>query len=131
MKKFLVVVIVLGFAAFYGYKILDRKADERHARERVSLMFERLKSGTLADEQDAIGYWRVGHPEVASEASANDFARFRGARQIGRVQSFNLVSSAVVEGSDAFQRHVDIVCNVNGRPLKIRATHGFPLEWSD
>lgn len=129
MKKFLLIVIVLGFAAFQGYKILDRKADERNARQRVSLMFERLKSGTLADEQDAIGYWRVGHPEAATQESANEFERFRSEGKLGRVESFTLVSSQIVELGDASQRHVDIVCNVNGHPLKIRAVHAFPLKW--
>lgn len=131
MKKFLLIVIILGFAAFQGYKVLDRKADERHARQRVSLMFERLKSGTIADEQDAIGYWRVGHPEPASEASANDFARFRGGRKLGRVESFTLLSSQIVERGDASQRQVDIICNVNGQQLKIRAVHASPLQWID
>ena len=131
MKKFLIVVVVLGIVAVQGYKILDRKADERNARQRVSLMFERLKSGTLADEQDAIGYWRVGHPEAASQETANLFARFRGERNIGRVDSYSFVSSKLVEGGDASQRYVDIDCTVNGRPLRLRATHAFPLQWID
>ncbi len=131
MKKFLLIVIVLGFVAFQGYKILDRKADERNARQRVSMMFERLKSGTLADEQDAIGYWHVGHPEAASEATANEFARFRAERKIGRVESFTLLSSKLVELGDASQRHVDIICDVNGQQLNIRAVHAFPLQWND
>jgi len=131
MKKFLLIAIVLGFAAFQGFKVLDRRADERNARQRVSLMFERLKSGTLADEQDAIGYWHVGHPEAASEATANEFARFRADRKLGRIESFTLLSSQLVELSDASQRHVDIICNVNGTQLKIRAVHAFPLQWID
>jgi hypothetical protein len=131
MKKFLVIVIVLGFAAFQGFKILDRKAEERNARERVSLMFERLKTGVLADEQDAIGYWRVGHPEPASDSSANEFGRFRSQGKLGRIESFTLVSSRLYELNDASQRHVDIVCTVNGRQVKIRAVHGLPLEWID
>lgn len=131
MKKFLLVVIVLGIAAFQGFKVLDRKADERNARQRVSLMFERLKSGTLADEQDAIGYWRVGHPEAASEGTANEFSRFRAEGKLGKVESFTLLSSQVVEGSDASQRHVDVVFDVNGQQRKIRAVHAFPLKWID
>lgn len=131
MKRFLLIVIVLGFVAFQGYKVLDRKAEERNARQRVSLMFERLKSGTLADEQDAIGYWRVGHPEPATEASANEFSRFRSERNLGRVESFTLLSSQLVELGDASQRHVDIICTVNGHQLKIRAVHTFPLQWID
>ena len=131
MKKFLLFVVVVGIAAFQGYKSLDRKAEERNARERIGLMFERMKSGSVPDEQDAIGYWRVGHPETASGETANAFAKFRGERSLSRVDSYSIGSSQVVEGGDAAQRHVDVTCTVNGRELKIRAVHNFPLQWID
>jgi hypothetical protein len=131
VKKFLLVALILGVLGFQGYKVLDRKADERNARERVSLMFERMKSGSLPDEQDAIGYWHVGHPETASTETANGFARFRAQRNVGRVETYSIVSTQVSEGGIAASRYVDIVCVVNGRDLKIRAVHKFPLEWID
>ncbi len=131
MKKFLLIAVVLGVVAFQGYKILDRKAEERNARQRIATMFERLKGGTLADEQEAIGYWRVGHPEVPSEESVNLFARFRAKRGLGKIESYTVVSSRVAEGGDTSQRFIDFVCTVNGREVKIRARHGQPLEWID
>ena len=131
MKRFLLFALVLGVLGFQGYKTLDRRADERNARERVSLMFERLKSGSLPDEQDAIGYWHVGHPETASTETANGFAKFRAQRNIGPVESYSIVSTRVSETGTAASRYVDVVCTVHGRDLKIRAVHKFPLEWID
>ena len=131
MKKFLLFLVVVVVLGFQGYKVLDRRTEERSARERVSLMFERLKSGSVPDEQDAIGYWHVGHPETASTETVNGFAKFRAQRNLGRVDSYSITSSEVHEGDAARSRYVDIVCSVNGKDLKIRAVHKFPLEWVD
>ena len=130
MKKFILFLVVAGVLAVQGYKILDRKADERNSRERISKMFERLQSGSLADEQEAIGYWRVGHPESASEETANAFARFRARKGLRKIETYAITSSHVVDGSGA-ARSIEFVCLVNGRELRIRARHGFPLEWID
>jgi hypothetical protein len=131
VKKFLLFAAIVGIIVVQGYKVLDRKAEERNAHQRVSLMFERLKTGILADEQEAIGYWRVGHPESPSDETANAFAKFRGQRNLSRIESYSIVSSQLIEGNVALGRHVDFQCVVNGRPLRIRATHKLPLEWLD
>lgn len=129
MKKFLIFVVVLAIVGFQGYKILDRRAFEENSRKRVEGMFENLKSGNLADEQDAIGYWRVGHPEAASQDSVNSFARFRSAGNFGAVQSFGIVSTETGAASDSYARYIDLTCQVNGKTLRIRARHHQPLEW--
>ncbi len=129
MKKILLFVVIAGVVVVQGYKVLDRKAEERNAQQRVSLMFERLKTGVLADEQEAIGYWRVGHPEATDESMVSAFSAFRKERGIGRVETFSIVSSQLFEGAEAQLRYVDFLCTVNGRQLRIRARHKLPLEW--
>ncbi len=129
MKKFLLVVVALALVGFQGYKILDRRAFEENSRKRVQGMFDSLRTGVLADEQEAIGYWRVGHPEASNEENANAFARFRSAGKLGAIQSFELVSSQVVAASDSYARSVEITCEVNGKTLRLRARHHQPLEW--
>jgi len=129
VKKFLLAVVVLALVGFQGYKVLDRRAFEENSRKRVQSMFDSLKTGVLADEQEAMGYWRVGHSEVANEENASAFARFRAAGKIGTVQSFEIVSSQVVGASDTYARSVEITCEVNGKTLRLRARHHQPLEW--
>ncbi len=92
-------------------------------------MFDNLKSGSLADEQDAIGYWRIGHPEVANSESVAAFGRFRSEGSLGAIQSFSLVSSQVVAASDSYARSAEVTCQVNGKTVRIRARHKQPLEW--
>ena len=129
MKKFLIVIAVLAVAVFFGYKRLDGRALEANSRGRVEGMLKSLQSGTLADEQEAIGYWRVGHPEAANEANANAFARFRAEGALGVVTSYAVVSSVLVPGSSADTRSVEIAVNINGKPFRLRARHKQPLEW--
>ena len=131
MKKFLLIVIVLGFAAFQIFKYTDRKAFEENSRKRVQAMFEGLQRGDTASEQDAIGYWRIGHTEAPSQDSVNGFARFRSAGSLGGVQSFSIVSTQLVDASDTYTRYVDVTCLVNSKTLRIRARHHQPLEWAN
>ena len=129
MKKFLIVLAVLAVAGFFGYKKLDSRALEAHSRERVEGMLKGLQAGTLADEQEAMGYWRIGHPEPASDANANAFARFRGEGQLGEVKSFTIVSTQLIPASSATGRSVEISATINGKPVRLRAKHKQPLEW--
>ena len=94
MKKFLIAVVVLAAAGLVGFKKLDNSAFERNSRLRVENMLKNLQTGRLADEQEAIGYWRVGHPEAATEASVSAFARFRAEGSLGEVKSFSIVSNS-------------------------------------
>ena len=129
MRKFLIVIAVLAVAGFFGYKKLDGRALEENSRTRVEGMLTSLRSGSLADEQEAIGYWRVGHPEAASEANANAFARFRAEGPLAEVKSFTIVSTQLIPASSADARSVEITVDVNGKPLRLRARHKQPLEW--
>jgi hypothetical protein len=130
MKKLILAVVVLAVAGFQIYKVTDRKAFEENSRKRVLSMMESLQRDTIPDEQDAIGYWRIGHPEVAREENVNAFARFRATGGLGPVKTFSIVSSQLVDASDTYARYVEITCMVNGKQLRIRARHHQPLEWA-
>ncbi len=129
MRKFLIIMAVLAVAAFFGYKKLDGRALEANSRTRVESMLKNLQSGSLADEQEAMGYWRIGHPEAASESNVNAFARFRNEGPLGEVKSFAIVSTQLTPASSATGRSVEITVDVNGKPLRLRARHKEPLEW--
>lgn len=129
MKKFLIVTVVLAAVGFVGFKKLDNSALERSSKQRVEGMLKGLQSGSLADEQDAIGYWRVGFPEATTEAATNAFGRFRSEGGLAEVKSFSVVSTQLVPGTDTVARAVEVTAEINGKTVRLRARHKQPLEW--
>jgi hypothetical protein len=125
----LLAIVILGIAAVQIFKMTDRRAFEESSRKRVQLMLENLQAGGTSYEQDAMGYWRVGHPKTANEDKANDFARFRSQGGLGGVQSFSITSTKLNEATNTYDRYVEIAFVVNSKPLRVRAKQARPLEW--
>lgn len=133
VKKLLVVggliaLIVLGVRYF---KHTDQKAFHDFSKDRVEKLFDNLKSGRTADEQDAMGYWRVGHPEPASSEKFTAFEKFMEKKNLPmRVQSYEYLSSELVDGDDVVNRYVRLTCRVDGRELAMIIRHKLPIEWA-
>jgi hypothetical protein len=130
-------VVIGGIAALvvFGvqyFKKTDRKAFQEHSKERVQKLFDNLKSGRTADQQDAVGYWRVGHPEGTTEAKLQDFERFLKEKNIPmKIKSYEFVSSELVEGEDVVNRYVLLNCKVDDRSLSMMIRHKTPIRWAD
>jgi hypothetical protein len=129
MKK-LLVVLVLGIAAFQVYKISERKTFESHTKKRVEGMLANLQKGRVADEQDAIGFWKIGRPMAPAESDSNEFANFRSRGGLGAVQSYSITSATYAPADSTEGEHVDVAFVVNGKPMKIRARPVGALEWA-
>ncbi len=135
MKKLVVFGVVVVAAVFFVklFKQTDMKAFETNTQTRVEKMFKNLESGNTADAQEAMGLWRVGHPELASEDIENAFLAFLAEKDLRRVKvkSYALVSTELIDGEDTVNRHIILACKVNGKKLKLKVRHKLPLEWVD
>ena len=134
LKKLLIVggvilAIILGIQYF---KKTDQRAFHDLSKGRVQNLFDNLKSGRTADEQDAMGYWRVGHPETATEANLRSFERFMEAKSLPtQIKTYEFISSELVAGDDVVNRHVRLECKVDGQRLSMVIHHKLPIEWAN
>jgi len=134
LKKLVIIggviaVIVMGVGYF---KKTDQRAFHEFSRARVQNLFDSLKSGGTADQQDAMGYWRVGHPEPASSEKFTAFEKFLEKKGVPmRVSSYEYLSSELVDGDDVVNRYVRLRCRVDGRELGMVIRQKLPIEWAD
>lgn len=126
-----VVVALIVFGVRY-FKDTDQGAFHEYSKDRVQNMFDNLKSGQSADMQDAMGYWRVGHPEPASQDQLAKFESFLGRKGLSRqVRSYEYVSSELVDGDDVTNRYVLLRCRVDGHDLGVIVRHKTTIQWAD
>jgi hypothetical protein len=133
LKKLIILgAAIAGVVLFVQFfKSTDERAFHDYAKDRVQKTFDSLKSGKIADQQDAIGYWRIGHPEPATEGALNSFEKFLAEKQLTlRVGSYQYVSSEVVDGEDQVNRSVRLVCMVDGKRLTLTVRQGHALDWA-
>ena len=134
LKKLVIIggviaVIIMGVGYF---KKTDQRAFHEFSRARVQNLFDSLKSGGTADQQDAMGYWRVGHPEPASSEKFTAFEKFLEKKGVPmRVSSYEYLSSELVDGDDVVNRYVRLRCRVDGRELGMVIRQKLPIEWAD
>ena len=133
LKKLVILgVVIAGVVLFVQYmKGTDEQAFHNYAKERVQNTFESLKGRSTADEQDAIGYWRIGHPEPATEGALSSFEKFLAQKDLTMdVGSYEYVSSEVLAGQDQVNRSVRLTCRVDGKRLTLIVRQGYPLDWA-
>jgi hypothetical protein len=134
VKKLVVIGGVIALIVFgvRTFKSTDQKAFHDFSIQRVQNLFDNLSSGNTADQQDAMGYWRVGHPEPANAEKWTAFERFMEKKDLPmRVASYDYVSSELVDGDDVVNRYVRLSCRVDGRELGMIIRHKMPIEWAD
>jgi FtsZ-interacting cell division protein ZipA len=133
LKKLLIIaglIAVIVFGVQY-FKKTDQRAFHVNSKDRVQKLFDNMKSGRTADQQDAMGYWRVGHPETASSEKITAFERFLEKKDLPmQISSYEYVSSELVNGNDVVNRYVLLTCEVDGRELSMIIRHKMPIEWA-
>ena len=135
LKKLIIVGVII-VAIIFGvqyFKKTDQRAFHTFSVERVQNLFDNLESGRTADQQDAIGYWRVGHPEATDEGKLTRFENFMNKKGLNsiKIKSYEYVSSELIDGDDVVNRYVLLRCKVEGRDLSMIIRHKMPIEWAD
>lgn len=134
LKKLLFIGILVALIV-YGvkyFKQTDQHAFHELSKERAQKMFDNLKSGRSADQQDAIGYWRVGHPEGTDQVNLQAFKHFLETKGLSMdVQKYEYVSSELFSGDDTANRFVRLECKADGHKLSMDIRFKEPIEWAD
>lgn len=133
-KRLLIIGVLIALIVFgvRYFKNTDQNVFHEVSRDRVQNLFDNLKSGRSADMQDAMGYWRVGHPEAASQEQLAKFESFLGKKGLSRqVNSYEYVSSELVDGGDVVNRYVLLKCRIEGHDLAMIIRHHMPIQWAD
>jgi len=132
LKKLVFVGVVIGLI-IYGvkyFKETDQRAFHEHSVNRVEMVFANLESGSISDEEEAIAYFFVGHPDPASEDSEKAFLQFLGEKSLSKKNgSYEYISSELVDGNDVLNRFVRLKCKVQGRELTMNIYNKAPLMW--
>ena len=135
LKKLIIVGVIIAAIVFgvQYFKKTDQRAFHTFSVDRVQKLFDNLQSGGTADQQDAVGYWRVGHPEATNESNLTMFENFMEKKGLSsiKVGSYEYVSSELVDGDDVVNRYVRLDCRVEGRDLSMIIRHKTPIEWAD
>lgn len=134
LKKLLIIgclVALIIFGVRY-FKNTDQQVFHEVSVDRVQKMFDNLESGRTADKQDAMGYWRVGHPEGASQEILAAFEAFLEKKGLPRqIQSYEYVSSELIDGDDMVNRYVLLKCRIEGWDLSMIIRHKIPIQWAN
>lgn len=132
LKNLVVIGVVIAgiFVALKLFRGTDVNAFHNMAKERVETIFVNLQDG--ADQQKAIGFWRKGGNEPATEGALDSFEKWLAKKNLKmKIESYNYVSSDVVDGEDVLNRYVIVNFRVDGRPFSVQVRQGSPVEWAD
>jgi hypothetical protein len=134
LKKLVAVgVLVAGvYFALQFFKQTDTKAFHSMAKIRVETIFENLKGRPSDDPQKAIGFWRIGGNEPASDATLRSFERWLEEKNLRmKIGSYEYLSSRMVNEEDVVGRHAIVNFKVDGRTLSVAVRQGSPVEWAN
>ena len=134
LKKLAILAVIIAgvFFAVRFFKGTDVKAFHDMSKQRVQTIFDNLKGGPDADRQKAIGFWRKGGNEPATDGSLTSFEKWLARKNLKmKIGTYEYVSSRVENGGDVVNRYAVVTFRVDGRRLTVNVRQGSPVEWAD
>jgi hypothetical protein len=133
LKKLMILAVIIAgvFVALRLFKQTDVAAFDSSSKIRVQAIFDNLTGGPDADPQKAIGFWRIGGNEAATDASLTSFEKWLARKNLTmKVGSYEFLSSRVENGEDVVNRYAIVTFRVDGRTLSVEVRQGSPVEWA-